>query len=436
MSWKDYQNKENEKAKYWTVAKRVMVVVGCTLVGLQGFKLIQKPLSKFATASEAGSSTPYSNIITDLSLDTLQNAPHEVKVYRNGTDWTLQLTFDENLQKFIYDKLRQYQVDWAGVSVIDAKTGAVKALVSYSSEEPDSENLSLRATFPAASIFKVVTAGAAVQEKHLRSDSVLTYGGDTRYVQKRFLERDQGRGMTLGDAFAHSTNGIFGKVGARYLGKDLLSEYATAFGFNQNMPFEFPVQKSSYKKIDDDIVTEGKTAAGLGSVTLSPLHGSLIAASVANQGVMMKPYSIEKIMDEDQATYFEAKPEIWKSPLTRESSAQIQKMMRMTVKNGTARKGFREYQRDSILSELDIGGKTGSLTGKDPMGKNEWFVGYANGGDNSLALGIVIVNKKFWKIKPSELAKSLIRYHFKGIKDSEPKAITSTSSQGGKKATL
>lgn len=440
MSWKDYQNKEIERERRWKMISRVILcssIVGFGAFGLTQIKKIKLPTDGIASLTSLQSEgSSLAKIIQDLSFDSLQNAPHEVKVFREGTDWTIQLTFDSELQKFIYDKLRQYQVDWAGVSVIDSKTGAVKALVSYSAEEPNADNLSLRATFPAASIFKVITAGAAIQEKHLRPDSVLTYGGDTRYVNKRYLTNDQGRSMTLGEAFAHSTNGIFGKVGVRYVGRKLLGEYASAFGFNEVMPFEFPVQESLFNKYDDDIVEEARTAAGLGDVTLSPLHGSLIAASVVNRGVMMKPYSIEKVMDENQETYFEAKPEVWKSPLTRESSAQIQQMMRKTILSGTARKGFREYHRDSVLSELDIGGKTGSLTGKSPMGKNEWFVGYADDGKNALAVGIVIVNKKFWKIKPSELAKSLFRYHFKDIKDSEPKAMTSTQLTTEKKVTL
>ena len=117
----------------------------------------------------------------------------------------------------------------------------------------------------------MVTAGAAVQEKHLNSDSILTYGGDSRYVHKRFLTTDKGAGMTLGDAFAHSTNGIFGKVGVRYLGKKMLANYASAFGFNEIMQFEFPVQESAFNKYEDDMVTEARTAAGLGNVTLSPI---------------------------------------------------------------------------------------------------------------------------------------------------------------------
>ena len=444
MSWKDYQNKENERSRIVSVTKRVIIsasIIGMGWYGLSYAKQIPikvAGVTKALTGAAKLKTEQFSSIVKDIPFSSLQNAPKEVKVFRDGRDWTLQMTFDAELQKFIYDKLRQYQVDWAGVSVIDANTGAVKALVSYSSEDPDIDHLSLRATFPAASIFKVITAGAAVQEKHLRPDSILTYGGDTRYVYKRSLTSDRGSAITLGDAFAHSTNGIFAKVGARYLTKNLITEYASAFGFNQTMPFEFPVQESLFKGCadDDDIVDDGKTAAGLGNVTLSPIHASLIAASVVNQGVMMKPYSIEKIMNDDQETYFEAKPEVWKSPLTSETSKQIQRMMRMTVQNGTARRGFRDYRRDNILSSLDIGGKTGSLTGKDPGGKNEWFVGFAKDDKEALAFGIVIVDKKYWKIKPSELAKSLIRYHFKNMKDAEPKAITSNQSGKQSKNTL
>lgn len=444
MSWKDYQNKENDRSKLKKLTYRAIFSVTTVCIGWSAFSYFKEVPSQIAKASElfVGAipkmkADQFASIIKDLPFSSIQNAPKDVKVYRDGKDWTLQLTFDADLQKFIYDKLKQYQVDWAGVSVMDANTGAVKALVSYSSEQPDIDHLSLRATFPAASIFKVITAGAAVQEKHLNPGSILTYGGDTRYVYKRSLTSDRGTAITLGDAFAHSTNGIFAKVGARYLSNSLLSEYASAFGFNQTLPFEFPVQESVFKNDNGDMVDDAKTAAGLGNVTLSPIHASMIAASVINGGVMMKPYSIEKILNENQETYFEAKPEIWKSPLTSETSKQIQKMMRMTIENGTARRGFRDYHRDSILSGLDIGGKTGSLTGKDPDGKNEWFVGFAKDGNQTLAVGIVIVDKKYWKIKPSELAKSLIRYHFKGMKDAEPKEITSNQNvKLVKKATL
>ncbi len=444
MSWKDYQIENKRRISVMTVTKYVIFTAVCVTSVAYAFSFFPSGKGKIQEAKaqellsfyDKDKVSPIANILQDLPFTSLQEGPETIKVFRDGQDWTLRLTFDSELQKFIYNKLRQYQVDWAGVSVLDAKTGAVKALVSYSSENPDIDHLSLRATFPAASIFKVITAGAAMQEKHMNPGTVLTYGGDTRYVQKRFLTGDKGRGMTLGDAFAHSTNGIFGKVGARYLNNNLLSTYASAFGFNETMPFEFPVQQSSFQDIERDLVDEARTAAGLGDVTLSPLHASLIAASVINDGVMMKPYSINRILDAEQKEYYLTKPEIWKTPLKKATASQMLKMMRMTINNGTARRGFRGYQQDSILSTLDLGGKTGSLTGKNPMGKNEWFVGYAKDKEESLAIGIVIVNKKFWKIKPSELAKTLIRHHFKSQRDAANSNLTVNQTAAHKKAAL
>ena len=422
MTWKDYQNREFYRHKKQKNALRISLIallffLGalCTSwigKGVFGYvKLIQSSSANVQTARAEKSA--YQTVLQDFPFDTLEKGPQEVRVFRGGQDWTLQFTFDTKLQKFISDKLRRYKVDWAGVSVLDAKTGAVKALVSYSSKDPNIDHLSLRATFPAASIFKVVTASAAVQEKQFNANTVLTYGGDHRYIRRQSLVQDRGNKMTLGDAFAKSTNGIFGKVGARYLTKEVLFDYASAFGFNEPLPFEFPVQESKMHDYERSIVAEAKIAAGLGNVTLSPLHGALIAASVTNDGKMMKPYSLRRVLNERQSVSFEATPQVWKSPLTEESSRKMKKMMRLTVSKGTARRGFRNYRNDSVLSKLDIGGKTGSLTGKNPSGRNEWFVGYANDGDESLAYGIVIVSKKYWKIKPAELAKSLIRYHFK-----------------------
>ena len=446
MSWKDYQIKETYRSETRRLTRRVILTTVAIGVLAYGAFAIHRQPTQVAKVLEKLPSIikikptleEFNQIVNGLSFSSLQEGPKEVKVFRGGKDWKLELTYDSDLQKFIYNKLRQYQVDWAGVSVLDPKTGAVKALVSYSAEDADTSQWSIKASFPAASIFKMVTAGAAVQEKHFSQDTVLNYGGDTRYLQKRFLTTDRGQGISLGDAFAHSTNAIFGKVGVRFLGKTLLSQYATAFGFNETLPFEFPVEQSVYaNSTDDDLVNEAKTAAGLGSVTLSPLHASLIAASVVNDGNMMKPYSIEKITTDNDQPYFQAIPTIWKTPLTEQTCLTMQKMMRMTILNGTARKGFRDYHTDSVLNSLDIGGKTGSLTGKEPEGKNEWFIGFAKDGKETLAVGIVIVDKKTWKIRPSELAKSLIRFHFKSVRDGEPKDVSDNQpARAVKKATL
>jgi len=87
-------------------------------------------------------------------------------------------------------------------------------------------------------------------------------------------------------------------------------------------------------------------------------------------------------------------------------------MMATTVTEGTAHRSFRRLSRDPVLSQLQMGGKTGSLTGTNPPGKTEWFVGYARSNDAQIAVGIVVVNDKYWRVKPAELAKEIFEHGF------------------------
>ena len=86
--------------------------------------------------------------------------------------------------------------------------------------------------------------------------------------------------------------------------------------------------------------------------------------------------------------------------------------MRKTVTHGSARKRFRGFFRGRY-ADLDVGGKTGSLTGKNPKGRTEWFAGYGDSGTEQIAVAAVVVNKEKWQVKPSTLARKIIEEYFK-----------------------
>lgn len=71
-------------------------------------------------------------------------------------------TIDEDIQDEAEKLLRAYKPDYGAVVVMDAVTGAVRAMASFEKGQPSTENLALRGTYPAASIFKIVTATAAI----------------------------------------------------------------------------------------------------------------------------------------------------------------------------------------------------------------------------------------------------------------------------------
>jgi cell division protein FtsI/penicillin-binding protein 2 len=127
---------------------------------------------------------------------------------------------------------------------------------------------------------------------------------------------------------------------------------------------------------------------------------------------MMQPYVVNRLFSGSDEMLYEATPAVWLKPLAEETARELRQMMIRTVVDGTAHKGFRHIYRDRILSKLDIGGKTGSLTGKHPKGWTEWFVGYASSAEQKIAIGVVLVSEDKWRIRPSELSKEIFRYYF------------------------
>ena len=126
------------------------------------------------------------------------------------------------------------------------------------------------------------------------------------------------------------------------------------------------------------------------------------------------PYLINSITQESQ------KRVVWNpkarstQAISSEAAEQMRVLMELTVSKGTARSAFRK-SKTRKLANIDIGGKTGSLTGGLPYGKRDWFVSYAmpkDGADKGISVCVMNVNVKKWYIKSSALAKNIIEYYY------------------------
>ena len=85
--------------------------------------------------------------------------------------------------------------------------------------------------------------------------------------------------------------------------------------------------------------------------------------------------------------------------------------MQETVKRGSARNAFRKFYRGPLV-DIEVGGKTGSLTGWSPEGRHDWFVGYASLHDRKIAFAALTINKKYWTVKSSFVARKAIEAYF------------------------
>jgi penicillin-binding protein A len=324
-------------------------------------------------------------------------------------------TIDEELEEKIVRLMRKYRSDFASVVAIDNNTGNILAAVDMGRNDSKPSRLtSFSPTHPAASIFKIITAADLLENTHVGNSTQFQFSGKATTLYKYQLKQEGGRWARKSDfqkAFARSNNVIFGKAALNNLSPSGLKTMAEKFGFNKDI-VNFVQAKPSVFPLAADQYNLAELASGLNvSTMISPIHGAMIASVVANSGVMKKPILIKSLLDNSGNIS-------WESPIEQEliiapeTSEDLRKMMIATVTLGTARKAFRRSSYK--IRNLEIGGKTGSITGGEPFGKRDWFVAYAKdpkSPENSgISLCVMIVNKKKWYVKSSYLAREILEF--------------------------
>lgn len=331
----------------------------------------------------------------------------------------IQYSFDPKLQESMEALFRSYGPDYGAFVAMDATTGRILAMVSYSRAggAAGEENLALRSTFPSASVFKVVTAAAVIENQKYSANTVIPFNGRNHTLYRSAVLKDRvtrwTRYITLKDAFAKSVNTVFGKIGAFAVGPVEMRQYADRFGFNRSIASDMPMQMGRAPIPDDSWGLAEASSGYTRDNTMSPLQGALIAAAIANDGVMMEPYVVQSVHAMDGTSLYAAAPRVASITVDPHTAEEIRKLMRETVLRGTSKKAFRGFFKKEY-AVLNVGGKTGSLTGMDPPGKYDWFVGYADGGMRRIAVAALTIHGKHWRVKSSYLARRAFETYFKG----------------------
>ena len=168
---------------------------------------------------------------------------------------------------------------------------------------------------------------------------------------------------------------------------------------------------------EDTTYEMAQLASGYNRETsILPLHGALIASAVAEEGVMPRPTLVDSICAPDGHCLYRSQPSAWKTAVSSGTVAQLRAMMQWVVdfESGTGRKNFRQLRRCAGSSELEFGGKTGSIK-VDSIGNIEWFIGYAmrkDVPDSSLALAVVTAHGTLLTVHSSYLGAEIFRHVF------------------------
>jgi cell division protein FtsI/penicillin-binding protein 2 len=331
----------------------------------------------------------------------------------------LTYTMDPELNEFLDKIYARYKPDYGAFVAIDASTGAVLAMKSFIKDDESWGNLNLINSYPAASVFKLITAAASLDQDLLTPSSVLRYNGKKTSLYKsqvlKHKDNKWTRRPTLKAAFAQSINPVFARIGVYMVGAVQLEDYAHRFGFNTDVETDLDFQTGLTEIMEDEWRIAESASGYTRSNTLSPLHGAMLAGAVANEGRIMVPYIVELATDEWGVPLYLEQPAVLSEAISPQTAEELRQLMRETVRRGSASKSFREFFRGPF-ENLDVGGKTGSLTGRMPAGKYDWFVGYAIDGDKRISYASLTINKEYWTVKSHYVARKFIETAFSGPK--------------------
>jgi peptidoglycan glycosyltransferase len=305
------------------------------------------------------------------------------------------------------------------VAALNPRTGEVLALWSYPSYDPNAlsshdleqtqdawerlrtdpdKSLLNRATqerYPPGSTFKLITAVAALERgisplrtfpDPVRADLPQTtadignFGGGTC---------NDGTPITLREALVVSCNTTFAQLGLQ-LGARALVAQAERFGLNREWEFQLPYVTSRIPP-ELDAPATAQSAIGQRDVQVTPLQMAMIAGAIGNDGVVMTPRVVERIVDfagrpvrEIPASRLELPGNRNGQAMSRANAQVLTEMMVGVVSSGTG--------RGAAIPGVQVAGKTGTAQTGQGRAPTVWFVGFAPADDPVVAVAVVIEN--------------------------------------------
>lgn len=328
---------------------------------------------------------------------------------------SLYFTIDPTLQENVFNYMTEMQVPYGAFVAIEPKTGRVLALTGYSTMDPAWDGMSCFRLYPMASLFKIITASAALEQKQVEPETMFAFRGYSYSENPRawvVKPGQSGQQMQLAQAMGKSINPVFGRLASDVVGRENIMNYAQRFGFNQTLFPGTQVQPSRATTPQDDLELK-LMGAGLGrEVKISPLHAAVMMAALANHGTMMAPILAQEIRDRDNNLLFAEKPTSIRRLVTQETASQLTRMLQTTVTSGTSRKAFHDRRGRPKLASVSIAAKTGSIDGKEPEGRYTWFAAYAPVEDPKIAIVALVINQDRWKIKAAHLGEHALELFF------------------------
>jgi len=316
----------------------------------------------------------------------------------------VEYSLDEKLTEEVFEIMRRGRVERGIAIVLDPRSGRLLAYVST-----DPVALPPERAYPAASIVKILTAATLLQEAPREADAPCVYRGNKYRLHYRRLARPaSGRETSLERALANSNNQCFSQWAVHVLGEEKLRAAFDRFGW---LAPPAPGHDAGEVVPISTNLELGRLGSGLAGVQVNPLHIAALA-SILTEGVSIEPWWIDRVVDSRGHSVELPRRADERRVLTQEIADQLRSMLVATTTAGTAKSAFRTRRGRPLIPGIDVAGKTGNLTGGDPFGRYEWFLGLAPAEKPTIAVVVLQVQSNLWWSRSSELAAKVLHTVF------------------------
>ena len=327
---------------------------------------------------------------------------------------SVELTIENNVQQVAYNALGNYT---GAVVALDPKTGAILAMVSKPSYDPNALSVHSSSKFFAAydaltqssskpltnravagnlyhpgSVFKPLVASAALDSGKATTTTgypnpaLLRLPLSNSYIHNsNGTTCGPGATATLSIAIQLSCNIPMAEAGAA-IGESTISEYATKFGWGKPLSLadgNFNVTPSIYPT-GQDAPTLMESAFGQADDRATPLQIAMDSAAIGNGGVLMQPTLIKKVIEPDLSELQVLKPTVYSRPISSTTASAVTQMMIASVADGAA--------SNATIEGVQVAGKTGTAQNGTNDPYTLWFTGFAPADDPQVVVAVVIEN--------------------------------------------
>jgi len=314
------------------------------------------------------------------------------------------LTLDPELQELAYQELQGSLTGRGSVVAINPKTGEILAMASSPSFDPNNIddnypelasapdapliNRATQSLYPPGSVFKMITAAAALEAGVSPEDTFFDSGAYELpgYTVRNFEDKEYGE-VTFTRALAYSINVVFAKIAVDIVGAKALTQMALDFGFGDPYDdFPLPVSGSSVNSLPPDQWTTGtlaQTAFGQGEVQSNSFEMALVTAAIANDGRMVEPRLVREVRSPDGIILDKPTASIRRQAIPPGTASTLNEMMQQVIIQG----GLTEAE----IPGVKVAGKTGTAESGNGNA-HSWWITFAPADDPEIAMCVMVEN--------------------------------------------